>query len=87
MKKKEQKPRTIYQRKRQEAKKKISQEKAAEDLGISSRTIRFIEAGTREPRISVAFGMADLYGCDIQDFRPEKGKEGEEEDGEGSFNM
>ena len=78
--KEQKKPRTIYQRKRQEAKKKISQEKAAEDLGISSRTIQFIEAGTREPRISVAFGMADLYGCDIQDFRPEKGKEGEEED-------
>lgn len=80
MKKKASAPRTPYQRKRKEA--KLSQEKAAERLDISSRTIQFIEAGMREPKISTAFAMADLYGCSIEEFRAQAKKE-EDEDNEG----
>lgn len=72
------KPRTIYQRKRMDA--HISQEKAAEALDMSVRNLQFIEAGKRELKLKMGFAMADLYGCDIQEFRVEmeKKKEGEE---------
>lgn len=76
MKKKQQKPRTIYQKKRKEA--KLTQETAAEKLDLSSRTIQLFEAGTREPKLSMGFKMADLYGCSIEDFRPKERKEKEE---------
>lgn len=77
MKKKE--ARNIYQAKRMEA--DITQEVAAEALRVSAHTIQNFEAGKREPKISTAFAMADLYGCDVNEFRPEaKKREGDGED-------
>ena len=61
---------TIYKIKRIQA--GYTQEIAAEHLGISPRSLQYIEAGKREPKISKVFEMADLYGCDISDFRPAK---------------
>ena len=62
---------TAYQKKRIQA--KLSQEAAAEILGVSTRYLQYIEAGVREPKISMAFKMADLYQCSILEFRQEKG--------------
>lgn len=59
---------TIYKIKRLQA--GYTQEFAAERLGLSPRCLQYIEAGKREPKISKVFKMADLYGCDISDFRP-----------------
>ena len=67
MKKKQPKSRTIYRYLRDEA--GITQEAAAEALGISAHTIQNFEAGKREPKISLAFKMADLYDCDVNEFR------------------
>ena len=58
---------TIYQVKRIQA--GLSQETAAELLGISTRNLQYIEAGVREPKIGIAFKMAELYRCDILDFK------------------
>ena len=58
---------TIYQIKRIQA--KLSQEVAAELLEISTRSLQYIEAGTREPKISTAFKMAKIYHCSILDFQ------------------
>lgn len=75
MKKKQPKPRAIYRQMRDQA--GITQEAAAEALGISAHTIQNFEAGKREPKISLAFKMADLYGCDVNEFRLEE-KEGKD---------
>ena len=83
MKKKE--PHTIYQKKRKEA--EISQEKAAENFGMSARNLQYIESGRREPKASVLFRMAELYRCSVLEFEPEakkaeekkRQKKGEEE--------
>ncbi len=60
---------TAYQEKRKEA--NLIQEAAAEKLGISTRNLQYIEAGLREPKISMAYRMARLYQCSIMDFIPE----------------
>jgi len=45
---------------------------------ISAHTIQNFEAGKREPKIGLAFMMADLYGCDVNEFRlKEKGEKEE----------
>lgn len=67
MRKKKKQSRNIYQMKRNKA--DITQEVAAEALGISAHTIQNFESGKREPKISLAFKMADLYGCDVNEFR------------------
>lgn len=63
---------TIYQIKRIQA--NLTQERASESLGVSTRYLQYIEAGTREPKIGMAFQMADLYGCSILDFGQEFGQ-------------
>lgn len=45
---------------------------ASPQFGISAHTIQNFEAGKREPKISLAFKMADLYGCDVNEFRSEE---------------
>ena len=66
---------TVYQEKRTQA--NLTQEKASECLGISTRNLQYIETGEREPKISVAFKMAELYECNILDFRQEAVAKGE----------
>ena len=67
----------IYQTKRDAA--DMTQEYAAEQLDISLRTIQNFEYGKREPKISLAFKMADLYGCDVNEFRAATKEEEKEE--------
>lgn len=59
---------TVYQIKR--IRSKLSQETAAELLSISTRSLQYIESGAREPKLSLAFKMADIYKCSILEFRP-----------------
>ena len=51
----------------------LSQDKAAEYLNISKRHLQYIESGERIPKVDLVFKMADLYGCDISDFKIEIG--------------
>lgn len=78
---KKKKTRTIYRVKRDAA--DMTQEYAAEQLDISLRTIQNFEYGKREPKISLAFKMADLYGCDVNEFRA--AVRAKEEDNENNY--
>ena len=66
---------TLYQLKRIQA--GFTQETAAEFLGMSPRNLQYIEAGKREPKLGMAFRMADLYHCSVTDFRQDVKKERE----------
>lgn len=57
----------VFQLKRIQA--KLSQEMAAELLDMSTRSLQYIESGVREPKLSTAFKMAEIYHCSILDFR------------------
>ena len=63
---------TLYQLKRRQA--GFTQETAAEFLGMSPRNLQYIEAGKRQPKLSMAFRMADLYHCSVTDFRQDRAK-------------
>lgn len=44
------------------------QEKAAERLGISTRTLQKYERGKAQPRFDMVVRMAEIYGCDLYAF-------------------
>lgn len=46
----------------------LSQEKAAELLGISTRTLQKYERGKARPRFDMVVRMAEIYGCDLYAF-------------------
>ena len=46
----------------------LSQEKAAERLGISTRTLQKYERGKAQPRFDMVVRMAEIYGCDLYAF-------------------
>ena len=49
-----------------------SQERLAEELGVSRQTIISIEKGRYDPSLPVAFRLAAVFGCRIEDlFTPE----------------
>ena len=46
----------------------VSQEKAAERLGISTRTLQKYERGKAQPRFDMVVRMAEIYGWDLYAF-------------------
>lgn len=52
-----------YRRERERA--GLSQEKAAELIGVSTRTLQSYEAGEAEPKLSTAIRIAEVYGCTV----------------------
>lgn len=63
----------VYRTERERA--GLSQEKAAELIGISVRTLQCYEAGEAEPKLSTADRIAAIYGCTVHALicRPWKG--------------
>lgn len=43
----------------------LSQDAAANELGLASRTYQYYEADEREPRLSTLVRMADFYGVSL----------------------
>lgn len=54
----------------------LSQEKAAERLGISTRTLQKYERGKAQPRFDMVVRMAEIYGCDLYAFHCHRGAGG-----------
>ncbi len=51
-----------------------SQAQLAEELDVSRQTINAIETGKYDPSLPLAFKMAKLFKCSIEDiFTPEEG--------------
>lgn len=49
-----------------------SQQRLAEELGVSRQTVISIERGRYDPSLPLAFRIAGVFGCRIEDlFRPE----------------
>ncbi len=49
-----------------------SQAQLAEALGVSRQTVNAIETGKYDPSLPLAFKMARLFGCSIEDiFTPD----------------
>jgi putative transcriptional regulator len=53
-----------------------SQAQLAEALGVSRQTINAIETGKYDPSLPLAFKMADLFECSIEDIFQPDGKKG-----------
>ncbi|MFG1996257.1 helix-turn-helix transcriptional regulator [Actinoplanes sp. NPDC048988] len=49
------------------AERRWTQEALAEKLGVSRQTVNSIETGKYDPSLSVAFGLAQVFGCRIED--------------------
>lgn len=50
----------------------VSQEKLANILGVSRQTIISVENGKHDPSLSLAFNMAKVFGCSVDDlFEPD----------------
>ncbi|XVV08968.1 helix-turn-helix transcriptional regulator [Actinoplanes sp. CA-131856] len=49
------------------AERRWTQEALAEKLGVSRQTINSIETGKYDPSLFVAFGLAQVFGCRIED--------------------
>lgn len=48
-----------------------SQQRLADELGVSRQTIISIEKGRFDPSLPLAFDLAAVFGCRIEDlFRP-----------------
>lgn len=45
----------------------ITQEKLAEELGVSRQTVHAIENGKFNPSVKLALKMARLFGCQVED--------------------
>ncbi|MGC9364615.1 MAG: helix-turn-helix transcriptional regulator [Fidelibacterota bacterium] len=45
----------------------ITQEKLAEELGVSRQTVHAIENGKFNPSVKLALKMAQLFGCQVED--------------------
>jgi putative transcriptional regulator len=53
-----------------------SQAELADRLDVSRQTVNAIETGKYDPSLPLAFKMATLFGCKIEDiFMPEPGME------------
>ena len=51
-----------------------SQQRLADELGVSRQTVISIEKGRFDPSLPLAFRVAALFGCRIEDvFRPDDG--------------
>lgn len=49
-----------------------SQQRLADELGVSRQTIISIEKGRYDPSLPVAFRLAQVFGCSIEDlFTPD----------------
>ena len=49
-----------------------SQQKLADELGVSRQTVISIEKGRFDPSLPLAFRLASLFGCHIEDiFTPD----------------
>lgn len=49
-----------------------SQQRLADELGVSRQTVISIEKGRFDPSLPVAFRLAAVFGCSIEDlFSPE----------------
>ena len=46
---------------------KLRQEDLAEDLGVSRQTINAIETGKYNPSLPLAFKLAKIFNCKIED--------------------
>jgi putative transcriptional regulator len=54
------------------AKRDLTQEDLADALGVTRQTINAIERGRYNPSLELAFGLAGVFDCDIEDiFRPD----------------
>lgn len=50
-----------------------SQQRLADELGVSRQTVISIEKGRYDPSLPVAFRLAAVFGCRIEDlFTPEQ---------------
>ncbi|MGP9780853.1 helix-turn-helix transcriptional regulator [Glutamicibacter sp. AOP12-B1-11] len=50
----------------------FSQQALADELGVSRQTIISLEKGRYDPSLPLAFKLAEVFGCRIEDlFRPE----------------
>lgn len=50
----------------------VSQEKLAKILGVTRQTIISVENGKHDPSLSLAFNMAKVFGCTVDDlFEPD----------------
>lgn len=50
-----------------------SQQRLADELGVSRQTVISIERGRFDPSLPVAFRIAEVFGCQIEDiFTPER---------------
>ena len=52
----------------------FSQQRLADELGVSRQTVISLEKGRYDPSLPLAFRIAKLFGCSIEDlFTPEDG--------------
>lgn len=49
------------------AKKDLTQEELAEEVGVTRQTINSIERGKYNPSLELAFKLADFFDCKIED--------------------
>lgn len=49
------------------AEREWSQAELAERVGVSRQTINAIETGKYDPSLPLAFGLAKLFGCSIEE--------------------
>lgn len=53
-----------------------SQQRLADEVGVSRQTIISIECGRFDPSLPLAFRLADVFACRIEDlFRPPRGSD------------
>ncbi|WP_313823099.1 helix-turn-helix transcriptional regulator [Citricoccus sp.] len=51
-----------------------SQQRLADELGVSRQTVISLEKGRYDPSLPVAFRLAQVFGCSIEDlFTPDTG--------------
>ncbi|WP_121742638.1 helix-turn-helix transcriptional regulator [Natronorubrum halophilum] len=54
------------------AKRDITQEELAKEVGVTRQTINAIETGRYNPSLELAFALAEYFDCTIEDlFSPE----------------
>lgn len=54
------------------AKKDVTQEQLADEVGVARQTINAIERGRYDPSLELAFDLADFFDCSIEDiFEPD----------------
>lgn len=46
---------------------KLSQQELAEQVGVNQAMIHYIEAGTKVPSLAVTIGLANAFGCSIDE--------------------